>query len=90
LEENQRRRRSNIQAYTEKILEVQKESSAWSRQKEGADELIKAISTKEKDAEIEKGRWLSKLASYKKEITKWKKESKKAESQYRFFKKLGP
>lgn len=88
LEANKLKREQNIDAYTVKITEVDKEKQDWASQKEAYASIQKELDSKEQKALAEREKWIEKRKGYRAEATKWEKESQVAEQQRVKFDKL--
>lgn len=90
LQKNQLKRDENVANYNLKMQEIEREKLEWDEQKKNSEEIVSQISAKEKIASDERTRWAQKDDSYTKEVEKWNREAKFADSNYRKYKKLAP
>lgn len=81
LEANKQKREANIDAYTQKMADVEKEKAEWGEQKEAFASIQKELDGKENKAMAEREKWLEKRKGYRDEATKWDKEAQIAEHQ---------
>ncbi len=88
LEANKMKRDQNIQAYDQKIAEVDREKADWDSQKTVFASLQAEIDKKEKTAVTERDRWIERRNGYRQEADKWGREAKVAEETRVKFDKL--
>ncbi len=81
LEANKTKRAQNIEAYTQKIADVEKEKQDWAQQREAFAGIKKELDSKETKALSEREKWIEKRKGYRAEADKWGKESQVAEQQ---------
>ena len=79
LEANKTKRQQNVDAYAQKMADVDKERADWDQQKQTFAGVQKEIDQKEQKALAEREKWLEKRKGYRGEATKWDKEAKTAE-----------
>jgi alanyl-tRNA synthetase len=82
LEDNQRKREANLQAYDEKVKEIESEKIEWDKQKQQVAELETEINKKEQEAASEKAKWEDKRKSYAAETDKWSKQASTSRKAY--------
>lgn len=88
LEANKVKREANLDAYAQKVTEVEKEKTDWAEQKEAYAAIQKELDSKEAKALAEREKWIEKRKGYRAEAGKWEKESQVAEQQRVKFDKL--
>ena len=88
LEANKVKREQNIESYTQKMAEVEKEKAEWGQQREAFASIQKELDGKETKALAEREKWIEKRKGYRAEATKWDKEAQTAEHQRVKFDKL--
>lgn len=75
LEANKLKREQNIEAYTAKITEVDKEKADWAEQHKTFASIQKELDNKETKALAEREKWIEKRKGYRTEAGKWEKEA---------------
>ena len=88
LEANKLKREQNVEAYSQKITEVENEKQDWAAQKEAFASIQKELDTKETKALAEREKWIEKRKGYRTEGAKWDKEAQVAEQQRVKYSKL--
>lgn len=88
LEANKVKREQNIETYTQKITEVDKEKADWAEQHQAFASIQKELDAKETKALAEREKWIEKRKGYRGEASKWEKEATVAEQQRVKFDKL--
>ena len=88
LEANKAKREQNVQAYGEKLAEVDKEKAEWQEQHQAFASIQKELDAKESKAMAEREKWIEKRKGYRGEAAKWEKESAAADQARVKFDKL--
>jgi chromosome segregation ATPase len=88
METNLNLRNLNVQEYDKKIAEIVKEKLEWDEQNQDLETLRQTIVIKESEAKKEHKNWIGKKKDYRRQMGKWKSESKIARQRLKKYKKL--
>lgn len=88
LEDNKKRRESNIAAYQAKLLAIDADAGNWAQRTQAISEADKALKEKEATAAADRKRLAEKKIQYAGEVEKWRQQSRLADRQYAGFSKL--
>jgi len=88
LEDNKLKRQENVQAYNDRLLEIDREKEEWGLQKKYISELRLQIGNKLKDANSERKKWSAKQSTYKGEVSKWAKQARSSRDNHNRYRGL--
>lgn len=88
LEANKKQREANIAMYDQKVKEAETEKATWADAQKTMAVINADLDKKEKEATVEREKWLGKKQAYHDEALKWGKQNQADDQAYTKFKKL--